>query len=112
MAPLLEGYDVDMVTLALLMRDVMKQSRVLLAILLFVLVGGIVSGAAETKSPNQDELHHCVACCTTQHTATPTLTRVGMQPSESSENRYAVIVSSPYSQTVIRRLVPPPKFLA
>jgi hypothetical protein len=86
--------------------------RTLLTVMAFLLVGGVVAGAAENEGANhQDEVHHCIACCTNHHAATTT-PQVRLQPILPLVSHRVVIHTTLLSQTVLRLPDPPPKLLA
>jgi hypothetical protein len=86
--------------------------RSLIVIVALLLTGGIVANALEVEGPNcQGETHHCEVCCTNYQTATPVQgQRLG--PITAPASQSVIEPKLLVSQTVIRRLIPPPKFLA
>lgn len=80
--------------------------------MLLLVAGGLFGGILEAEGAHrQDEVHHCVTCCTTHHTATAEVgahRQILMSP-----DLMAVPLGSSnlYTELVIRLLDPPPKFL-
>jgi len=77
-----------------------------------LLAGGLIASALETEGSNyQSEIHHCMTCCTTHHTATPAAT-VPIRQVAPVVSRLPAVTPQLSSQLVLRKLDPPPKFLA
>ena len=90
----------------------MRRSRTFVIVVMVLVVGGLVSGMAETEGANhQDEVHHCVACCTSHHTATMTQPAT-FQPILPQDRLLLSESSVLHPQTVVRLLDRPPKHLA
>lgn len=86
--------------------------RSLIVIMGLLVTASLVANASEVEGPNhQDEIHHCAVCCVNHNTAAP-VAGVRFQPVVIAASRLPIEPDCLVSQTVIRRLVPPPKFLA
>lgn len=89
-----------------------RRHLTLFAVIVLVVAGSFLGAALEVEGAHhQEEVHHCVTCCTTHHTATapaPIPLAVG-QPAMPLA---FFTTSDPYDKIVVRQLDPPPKFLA
>lgn len=77
-----------------------------------MIIGGLVGAAVETESADhQDEIHHCINCCTTHHEVmTPNPLSALIRRISLARN--AVAPETLVSQPVIRKSDPPPKLFA
>jgi hypothetical protein len=86
--------------------------RSLIILIAIMTTASMVAGASEIEGPNhQDEVHHCAVCCVNHNTAVP-VSEVRVLPVIVAANQSSIEPNRLISQTVIRLLVPPPKFLA
>ena len=84
----------------------------LVAVIALLMAGGLLAGAAESEGfDHQQEVHHCVTCCTTHHTAAPATSAVAL-PRLIVASRLPLAAICLHSSLVVRLPDPPPKFLA
>lgn len=89
-----------------------RHSRGLVLVVMVLVLGGLLLGMTETEGANhQNEVHHCVACCTNHHMATSTQQET-FQHILLQEHALLSELTVFHPQPVVRLPERPPKHLA